>query len=59
MCGGGGGDGGAAERQRKEEEERQARVRKGNEEIDSVFGKFNDDFYANQTQNYLNMQLHN
>lgn len=53
MCGGGGGDGGAAERQRKEEEERQARVRKGNEEIDSVFGKFNDDFYANQTQNYL------
>lgn len=54
MCmGGGGGDGGAAERQRKEEEERQARIRSGNEEIDSVFGKFNDDFYSNQTQNYL------
>lgn len=53
MCGGSRGDGGAAERQRKQEEERQARIRKGNEEIDSVFGKFNDDFYANQTQNYL------
>lgn len=54
MCiGGGGGDGGAAERQRKEEEERQARIRKGNEEIDSVFGKFDDDFYNKQTQNYL------
>ena len=51
MCGGSRGDGGAAERQRKQEEERQARIRKGNEEIDSVFGKFNDDFYANQTQN--------
>jgi len=53
MCGGSRGDGGAAERQRKQEEERQARIRKGNEEIDSVFGKFNDDFYAKQTQNYL------
>ena len=56
MCMGGGSDGGAAESQRKEEEERQARVRKGNEEIDNVFSKFDDDFYKNQTQSYLDYE---
>ena len=53
MCIGGGGDGGAAERARQEEEARQARIRQGNEEIDSAFAKFDDDFYKQQTQNYL------
>ena len=53
MCMGGGGDGGAAERARKQEEERQARIRKGNEEINTAFAKFDDDFYNQQTQNYL------
>lgn len=53
MCMGGGGDGGAAERARKQEEERQARIRKGNEEINTAFARFDDDFYNQQTQNYL------
>lgn len=53
MCmGGSSGDGGAAER-RKAEEERQARIRDGDATITDQFKGFDDAFYDNRRQAYL------
>lgn len=52
MCGGGGGDGGAAER-RRQEEERQQRVREGRDKIDSTFSQFDQPFYDQRRQSYI------
>lgn len=58
MCGGGGskGDGGAAERERQ----RQANIQSGYNQIQSIFGGFNDDFYNQRSAaytDYANPQL--
>lgn len=49
MCGGSGGDGGAADR----EAARQAQIRQGMESIDKTFGGFDDAYYGNIRQSYL------
>ncbi len=51
MCGGGGGggDGGAAAR----EAQRQADITAGYNQIQQIFGGFNDDFYNNRSQSYV------
>lgn len=46
----GGGDGGAAQR----EAERQARITEGYNQIQTIFGGFNDDFYNQRGQSYVN-----
>lgn len=51
--GGGGGDGGAAQA-RADEQARQERIRQGTERIDDIFGQFDDQFYNNRSQSYLN-----
>lgn len=57
MCmfggGGGGGDGGAAQA-RADEEARQARIRQGMYALDQGFKGFNEKFYRNRAQQYLN-----
>lgn len=42
-----------AERLRLSEERRQGNIAAGQNEISSVFGQFNDDFYNNRSQSYL------
>lgn len=51
MCGGGsgGGDGGAAQR----EAQRQAKITKGLNQINTIFGGFDDDFYNQRGQAYV------
>jgi len=52
MCiggGGGGGDGGASAR----EAERQAKITEGYDQIQSIFGGFNDDFYNQRSKEYI------
>lgn len=54
MCIGGGGggssgDGGAGAR----EAQRQAKIQQGYDEIQGVFGSFNDDFYNNRAKSYI------
>lgn len=65
MCGlfGGGGDGGAAdiarqqlEEQRKREAERKAAIASGTAAIDEAFSAFNDDFFNDQAQAYVDYQ---
>jgi len=53
MCGGGS-DNSEAEEQRRRENERQALITKGNEAIDKTFGQFDDAFYADRRDSYLN-----
>ena len=54
MClGGGYNDGGAAERRRQAELERQAKIDEGKTYIDDTFAQFDDEFYDQQTKNYL------
>lgn len=52
MCigGGGGGDGGAAQR----EADRQAKIDQGYQQIQQIFGGFNDDFYNQRGTDYTN-----
>lgn len=53
MCmGGRGGDGGAAER-RRQEEERQGRIREGRDKIDTTFAQFDQPFYDQRRQSYI------
>jgi len=49
MCFGGGGDSGGDE-WREAEEARQRRIKQGEENIDKVFAKFDDDFYDTRRQ---------
>ena len=54
MClGGGYNDGGAADRRRQAELERQAKIDEGRAIIDDTFSQFDDEFYDQQTKNYL------
>lgn len=57
MClGGGGGDDFLKDeyaRQRAEEEARQGRITEGKSAIDSAMAGYDDDFYAGQSQNYI------
>lgn len=55
MCGGGGskGDGGAAAR----EAQRQSNIKAGYDQIQSVFGGFNDDFYGQRSQAYTDYAM--
>lgn len=55
MCGGGGGggDGGAAEREAK----RQANIRAGYDQIQGIFGGFNDDFYNQRSTAYTDYAM--
>lgn len=52
MCGGGGGDGGAKEARRREEE-RQARIRSGTDLINQQFGRYDDGFYDQRREAYM------
>lgn len=58
MCGGGGGggDNGAAEARRREQE-RQAKLSQGMASIDRAFSGFNDDFYNQRQQAYVDYAM--
>lgn len=43
----------AARESRKREEERQRRIKKGTKRVNNIFGQFDDDFYDDRHQSYL------
>ena len=49
----GGGGSGEARRAREAEEKRQAEIRKGTSRINKTFGQFDDDFFADRRQSYM------
>jgi len=53
----GGGGNNEAARAREEEAARQGRIRQGTNQIDSIFSRFNDDFFRKQRDSYTNYAL--
>ena len=57
MCFGDGGAGKQAAQQRADEQARQARITSGMSSIDRAFGAFNDDFFKQRANNYVDYAM--